>query len=1192
MSDQTPLEFGSVEPIELQEEMERSFLDYAMSVIVARALPDARDGLKPVHRRILYGMFDQGLRPDRPHAKCARVTGDVMGKYHPHGDSAIYDALVRMAQPFSLRHPLIDFHGNYGSQDFEPAAARYCVTGDTRVRLADGTSVSISDLVDLPANSEADADFEVLDKDGKAVRVSKVFNSGVHSTKRLTTKHGFSIRGTHNHPVLCLVPVAGVPMFQWLQLNEITPRTVVCVARNAWMNVMPTPREATLGILCGAWVSEGWASETRAGFNNTDSPLGELIGKRAEEKFVPEAVWQGGWGVKRAFLMAVYEGDGGPRVAKDGFTIHYSTYSERLARELQELLAEFGVIAARHRYKRPSGKFEHRLIISGLRNVKAFAERVGFLRTKQAKLEELVTRSPLRPHRLSGDHVPYVADYVRDSCGPGRGTGKTWLEHHNFERMERWETERLRIIDRIKDPEVLSVILPIMDSGYRFEEVATVEDCEAAQVYSVRVDSDDHSFLAGGFVNHNTECRLGALAMQLLAGIDEGTVDMVANYDGREQEPAVLPARFPNLLVNGSQGIAVGMATNIPPHNLGEIIDAVTHLIDHPDATPDQLMEFVKGPDFPTGAFILGRAGIMDAYRTGRGSIRMRARAEIVEGKHGDEIVVTQLPYQTSVSTVATKIEDLVNSRQLEGIRDVRNLSAGVDTKLVIYLKRDAPANVVLNNLYKHTPLQTSFGVNMVALVDGVPRTLNLAQALQAYVEHQVEVIRRRSEHRLKKAQDRAHIVEGLLKALDKIDQIIALIRGSNDRDSARQALMAKPFAFSEIQANHILDMRLVMLTRLNGNELKDEMAKLRETIGELEAILRSPARLRDVIKSEMGEIREKFATPRRAEITFDPGEIDLEDLIEDEDLVVTLSRNGYVKSVSADAFRTQGRGGRGVQAAKLRDNDYVAHLLMTTAHSYLLFFSNRGKVYRLKAHEIPMKDRTARGTAIVNLLALAPDERIAAVIDTRTYEDGRYLFFATKNGQVKKTLMSEYDTSRRDGIIAINLKDKDELVRVIQTGGEEDIFMVSRMGQTIRFTEDAVRAMGRSAAGVIGMRLRQGDEVVSCDVARDDVDILIVTDAGYGKRTKLERFPRKGRGTMGVKGIKLTARRGYVVSAFMVGLDDELFLISSAGVTIRMSARDISSQGRDATGVRVMSLEKEQTVATAAPVLQVEEAE
>jgi DNA gyrase subunit A len=1237
MSDQTPLEFGSVEPIELQEEMERSFLDYAMSVIVSRALPDARDGLKPVHRRILYGMFDQGLRPDRPHAKCARITGDVMGKYHPHGDTAIYDALVRMAQPFSLRHPLIDFHGNYGSQDFEPAAARYCLTGDTRVRLADGSSLAIADLVDLPANREADADFEVLDKDGKTVRVSKVFNSGVHPTKRLTTEHGFSIRGTHNHPILCLVSVAGVPMFQWLQLDEITPGTVVCIARNAWSTTIPTAQESTLGLLLGAWVSEGWVSDSQAAFANADraffdevlsaydrvvggprhvrtrpgcdnrkplheicigataalrsSPLGALLGVRSADKFVPEDVWRGGWGVKRSFLMALFEGDGSARVSPH-YTVDYTTYSERLAREVQELLAEFGVFAARRAHLRATGKLEHRLTISGLRNVRAFANRVGLLSTKQAKLKPLVTHSPLRPYRLSGDHVPFVADYVRSSLPDGRGSGRTWLTKHNFDRVERWETERLRIIDRIKDPEVLSVILPIMDSGYRFEEVATVEDCEPAQVYSVRVDSDDHSFLAGGFVNHNTECRLGNLAMNLLAGIDEGTVDMVANYDGREQEPSVLPARFPNLLVNGSQGIAVGMATNIPPHNLGEVIDAVVHLIDNPEATPDDLMEFVKGPDFPTGAFILGRGGIMDAYRTGRGSIRMRARAEIVEGRQGDEIVVSQLPYQTSVSTVASKIEELVTGRNIEGIRDVRNLSAGEETKLVIYLKRDANANVVLNNLYKHTPLQTSFGVNMVALVDGVPRTLNLVQALQAYIDHQVEVVRRRSEFRLKKAQDRAHIVEGLVKALGRIDQIIALIRGSDDKAAARVGLMAKPFSFTDVQAEHILDMTLARLTRLGRKELEDELKKLRETIAELESILRSRTKLRGVIKTEMGEIRQKFATPRRAEITFDPGEIDLEDLIEDEDLVVTLSRNGYVKSVAADAFRTQGRGGRGVQAAKLRDNDYVAHLLTTTAHSYLLFFSNRGKVYRLKAHEIPMKDRTARGTAIVNLLPLAPDERIAAVIDTRTYETGRYLFFATKKGQVKKTLMSEYDKSRREGFIAINLKDKDELVRVIQTGGEDDIFMVSHNGQTIRFSEDAVRPMGRSAAGVIGMRLRDTDEVVSCDLARDDVDILIVTDAGYGKRTKLERFPRKGRGTMGVKGIKLTARRGYVVSAFMVGLDDEFFLISSGGVTIRTAARDVSSQGRDATGVRVMNLDKGEKVATAAPVLQVEEPE
>ncbi|MEY2402216.1 MAG: gyrase subunit, partial [Ilumatobacteraceae bacterium] len=638
----------SVQPVALQDEMERSFLDYAMSVIMSRALPDVRDGLKPVHRRIIWDMEEQGFRPDRPFVKSARVTGDTMARYHPHGDSAIYDSLVRMAQPFSLRHPLIDFHGNYGSPDFGPAAARYCVTGDTRVRTAGGSSVAIADLVDSPNDTERDIDLMVVDRDGKPVRATKAFNSGVHPTKRVTTKAGFSLRGSHNHPVLCLVPIAGVPMFQWLQLDEILPGTVVCIARNAWMNVVPTARESMLGVLCGAWVSEGWASDTRAGFNNTDKtffddvlyaydtlvggpryvynrqtrvdrkeifeldiqnlasfrtgPLAELIGSRAAEKFIPEVVWRGGWGVKRAFLMACFEGDGGPRVAHDGFSIHYTTYSDRLGRDLQEMLSEFGVIASRKQYTRASGKVEHRLIISGLRNVRAFAERIGFLATKQAKLQDLISRSPLRPHRLSADHVPFVASFVRSEVAfDTRGSGRKWLTQHNFDRVERWDTERLRIIDRIKDDEILRTILPIMDSGYRFEEVASVTDEAPAVVYSLRVDSDDHSFLAGGFVNHNTECRLHPLAMQLLSDIDENTVDMQPTYDGSRDEPKVLPSRFPNLLVNGSQGIAVGMATNIPPHHLGEVCDAAVALIDDRTLENKDLLKYIKGPDFPTG---------------------------------------------------------------------------------------------------------------------------------------------------------------------------------------------------------------------------------------------------------------------------------------------------------------------------------------------------------------------------------------------------------------------------------------------------------------------------------------------------------------------------------------------------------------------------------------------------------------
>ena len=812
--DQTPTEpeeqHDPVQPIALQDEMENSFLEYAMSVIMSRALPDVRDGLKPVHRRIIWDMEQQGFRPDRPFVKCARVSGDTMARYHPHGDSAIYDALVRLAQPFSVRHPLIDFHGNYGSPDFGPAASRY------------------------------------------------------------------------------------------------------------------------------------------------------------------------------------------------------------------------------------------------------------------------------------------------------------------------------------------------------------------------------------------TECRLHPLAMQLLADIDEDTVDMVPNYDGSTEQPSVLPARFPNLLVNGSQGIAVGMATNIPPHNLGEVIDATVHLIDNPEATSDDLMEYVKGPDFPTGGSILGRAGIIDAYRTGRGSVKMRATATIDEGKSGRmEIVVTELPYQTSCSAIAARITELVDNGDIDGIADINDGSSGGETSLVITLKRDANANVVMNNLFKLTQLQTSFSINMVALVDGVPRTLNLRDAIDGYVRHQIEVITRRSNFRLEKAKRREHILDGRIKALNVIDEIIALIRGSEDAQAAKSALMEKPYEFSEAQAVDILDMQLRQLTRLSRIDIEAELESIRENIKELESILADDKKLRGVIKDELTSVRDDFATDRVCAITFDEGEMSIEDLVEDKELVVVMTEAQYVKAVPASSFKTQGRGGRGVSGGKLKQDDIIRHVIFTTAHAHLLFFSNRGRVYRLRALDIPERERTAKGMPIVNLLPLQADEYIQAIIDTRDFAGERFLFFATRKGTVKKTAFDAYNSSRRDGLIAINLHDDDELVKVIETNGTDDIFMVAKSGMTIRFNEGDVRAMGRSAAGVRGMKLKTSDDaVVSCDVARDDTAILLMTEAGFGKRTQLDKFNTQGRGGQGVRGIKLTGKKGVVAAAFMVGIEDEIVAVSSGGVTIRMEVREISSQGRDATGVRIMNLDDGQTVASVAPII------
>lgn len=789
--------------IEIQEEMERSFLDYAMSVIISRALPDARDGLKPVHRRIFWSMFDQGFRPDRGYVKCARVVGDVMARFHPHGDAAIYDALTRMAQPFSLRHLLVDFHGNYGSPEDPPAAARY------------------------------------------------------------------------------------------------------------------------------------------------------------------------------------------------------------------------------------------------------------------------------------------------------------------------------------------------------------------------------------------TECRLEELAMELMADIAEDTVDFVDNYSGDFVEPAVLPSRFPNLLVNGSQGIAVGMATSIPPHNLGEVINAVTFLLNNPDATIDELMKLVKAPDFPTGGIILGRSGIDSAYRTGRGSVKMRAEVSVTNIKNRECLVVTSFPYQVSAGAVARKISELVNARELDGIADVNDESSGDETRFVIKLKRDANPEVVLNNLWKHTPLQSNFSVNMVALVEGVPRTLNLRDALHAYVLHQIDVVTRRSKFRLKKCQERLHILEGLIKALDMIDAIIALIRGSEDRAAARDLLSAEPFGFTEIQANYILDMTLARLTRIGRLQLEEEAAEKRAQIIELERILSDDFQLRALICDELRAIKEKFATPRLSSQEIDPGELNIEDLIDDDDLVFTLSNSGYAKTVAIEEFRVQGRGGRGVSGTKLKgDDDAIIEMIHTTAHSYLLFFSNRGRVYRAKAHEIPKMSRLARGTALVNLLSLEPGERIQAVIDTRDYETNRYLFFVTARGRVKRTMFTAYDSSRRAGLIALRLNSGDELVDVIPTNDGCDILLSSKSGRTIRFSQDLVRTMGRSAAGVIGMKFKHPDDaVVSCAAVRDDAELLFVTSAGYGKRTRIDEFRAKGRGGLGMIGIRLPEGRGEVVATLVVDPDDEILAVTSAGKVIRTEVSAISIQGRNAGGVKVMSPEPDDHV-------------
>ncbi|MEJ8281396.1 DNA gyrase subunit A [Pseudonocardia spirodelae] len=800
---------GRVEPVDIQQEMQRSYIDYAMSVIVGRALPLVEDGLKPVHRRVLYSMGENGFRPDRSFVKCARVVGDVMGNYHPHGDSAIYDALVRLAQPWSMRYPLIQGQGNFGSRGNDPAAAM--------------------------------------------------------------------------------------------------------------------------------------------------------------------------------------------------------------------------------RY---------------------------------------------------------------------------------------------------------------------------------------------------------TECRLSPLAMAMLRDIDEETVDFIDNYDGKTDEPVVLPSRVPNLLINGSSGIAVGMATNIPPHNLREVGAGVAWSLDNPDASDDELlealMERIKGPDFPTHGLIVGRDGIESAYRTGRGSVRMRAVVEVEDDAKGrTTLVVTELPYMVNPDNLIESIAGMVRDGKIAGISEIVDESSDrIGMRIVITLKRDAVAKVVLNNLYKHTQLQHSFGVNMLSIVDGVPRTLRLDQMIRHYVRHQIEVIVRRTRYRLRKAEERAHILRGLVKALDALDEVIALIRASATVDVARAGLIDL-LDVDEIQAQAILDMQLRRLAALERQKIIDELAEIEREIADYQDILARPERQRAIVRDELAEIVEEHGDDRRTRIVGYDGDVTDEDLIAVEDVVVTITRTGYAKRTKTDLYRAQKRGGKGVQGAQLKQDDIVNHFFVCSTHDWMLFFTNRGRVYRLKAYELPEANRTARGQHLANLLALQPEEEIAQVMQIKDYSARPYLVLATRNGLVKKSRLTDFDSNRTGGLIGINLRDDDELVGAVLCSGDDDLLLVSAEGQSIRFTasDDALRPMGRATSGVLGMRFNDGDKLLALGVIRPDTYLLVATTGGYAKRTPIEDYPVQGRGGKGVLTLQYDRRRGTLVGALIVGIDDELYAITSTGGVIRTSAREVRKAGRQTKGVRLMNLGETSTL-------------
>ena len=680
-----------------------------------------------------------------------------------------------------------------------------------------------------------------------------------------------------------------------------------------------------------------------------------------------------------------------------------------------------------------------------------------------------------------------------------------------------------------------------------------------------------------------TESRMSLLASQLLDGIDEDTVDFDANYSGETSEPKVLPARFPNLLVNGAEGIAVAMATNMPPYNLREITEAVKETIKNKNMKPKDYLKIIKGPDFPTGGLVVDTPTIKEAILKGRGSIKMRAVADVEElGRGRSAIVVKELPYQASTDRIMEKIASLVQDKKLQGVSDLRNESSDRNgTRLVVELKRDAVPQVVLNELFKQTQLQDTFSVNSVALVDGVPKVLSVPELIQYYIDHQIDVIQRRTQHRLEKAENRLHIVEGLLLALNKIDQIIKVIKASKDVETARKSLMTK-FKLSEIQASHILDMPLRRLTALEMEKLVEEKEELKETIKNLKEILKSRTKQDTILVEELEAITKKFGDERRSRIVPDVGEVSIEDLIEDEEIIVSVSANGYVKSVPSTSYKKQGRGGKGVKAAS-SEEDIIEHLIATSVHSYLLFFTDRGKVYRAKAHEIPKTNRTARGSLIQNVLTMSQEEKVQAIIDTRDYETEKFLLIMTEKGVVKKSKFKDFDSNYKS-LQAITLKDDDKVVSVKTTSGNEDVILVSQKGQAIRFEEKNLKPQGRTAQGVRGLKLREGDKVVGAATSRDEA-LLFVTAKGYGKRTKLDEFRKAGRGGMGVKALKVTESKGNLVGARSVDEDTEVMLMSTGGTAIRCAVKQIKLMSRSAQGVRIMKLSSEEEVSAFIPI-------
>ncbi len=1289
--------------VNIEDEMRRSYLDYAMSVIIGRALPDVRDGLKPVHRRILYSMNEKGLVPGKPYKKSANVVGDVLGSYHPHGDAAVYDSMVRMAQDFSMRYPLIDGQGNWG-----------CFTGDTKIKMLDGSDRTFAGLAQLPPDEiffvySIDASGRIVVGEGRYSRITRrnaelvelTFDDG--STLRCTPDHKFMLRdggwkqaqeltiddslmagyfdaakiGSNTKKYLrVLQPKTGKYEFvhyladQYNEKNGLAVSATPPIVRhhknfNRFDNRPPNiermnqydhirlhaenverlRQDENIRAAQRVGVREFWSKEeNRAAFRETmrayyaahpeeiEAKRQQMAESNENEEFQsarragvrrfreehPEAVE-----ADRQRLIALNKAENfrcqkGPRVSA-GLRKLYLENPE-LVQQMAERVKQWhrehpeaARLMAMKLWEDPKARELHREKI--LRQWESAEFREAHLEGRKKDwqrrseqnpdiMKELAARSAesltelwqtgeykqrVMRSKIAGFVSRLLAEFGREQITP---------ELYDAKRDARWIPNSRKALNYFESfEEMLDVAAT---HNHRVIDIRRLSERE--DVYDITVNEYHNFILANGCVVKNstdgdnaaayryTEARLTRIATELLADIEKETVKFVPNYDESRQEPTVLPARVPNLLVNGSDGIAVGMATKIAPHNLNEIIEATIHLLQHPNTKIAELRKIVPGPDFPTGGFIYGREGIKQAYETGRGVMQLRARAAIDRIGRGaqerDAIVITEIPFQVNKAKLIEHMAELVNDKKVEGISEIRDetdreSAAQKKVRIVVELKRDAVPQIILNKLYKLTQMQISFGMINLAIVNGQPKVLTLVETLNEFIAFRREVVRNRTMYELKKAKLRAHILEGLKKAIDIIDEIIKLIRASRSTDDAKQGLINK-FKFSEIQAQAILDMQLRRLAALERQKLIDEYEEVIKLIAELEEILANERALRNVIVKELREVQKNYADERRTQIIDSGVELTLEDLIADEDVVITLTHSGYVKRTPLTTYKSQRRGGTGRKGMSTRSEDVVSHIFIASTHSYLMVFTTQGQVYKLKVHEIPDATAAGKGKAMVNLINLPSSEKIAGVIPVREFAEGQYAVMVTRKGVIKKTELSEFGNIRTNGIIAMGVDEGDELMTVELTDGTKKIFLATHEGMAICFEEEEVRDMGRQARGVRGITLREDDYVVSVVAVSRDEQMLTVTSNGFGKQTRLSEYRVTGRGGKGVINIKTTERNGKVVAVMPVTKESEILIITSNGKLIRLEAEKIRATGRSAQGVKLIDTSDGDLVASA----------